>query len=142
MCKKNNNIEIFENENNYLMKSSLLFLIPGIYGISKKKYLLSSVLIIGPIISYRFWSKPKYDIWRTADIICANIGMCLFIGNAALNIKKPTIKYIIYYNYLCGTGFFLNAINEYKKKNKYWYIDHLSMHIAMLIGHSINICSS
>lgn len=78
---------MFENENNYLMKSSLLFLIPGIYGISKKKYLLSSVLIIGPIISYRFWSKPKYDIWRTADIICANIDMGLFIGNAALNIK-------------------------------------------------------
>ena len=96
--ENNNEIEIFNNENKNLMISSLFYLIPGIHAYSKKQYLLSSSLFIGSTIAYKFWSKPRYDFWRTADIISANMAMGLFIGNMSWNINIP-----IYLKSLCYT---------------------------------------
>tara|TARA_B100002019_G_scaffold231542_1_gene205217 strand:- start:50 stop:496 length:447 start_codon:yes stop_codon:yes gene_type:complete len=138
----NNEIELFNNENKSLMVSSLFYLIPGIHAYSKKQYLLSSSLFIGSIISYKFWSKPRYDIWRTADIISANTAMGLFIGNMAWNINIPNYKYIISSLYFTGGSCYAYAIDQYNKKNKKWYIYHLSLHIFMWLGHSLNICAT
>tara|TARA_B100000424_G_C22935096_1_gene497553 strand:+ start:944 stop:1381 length:438 start_codon:yes stop_codon:yes gene_type:complete len=135
-------IEIFNNENKKLMASSLFYLIPAIHAYSKKQYVLSSSIFLGSFISYKFWSKPRYDIWRTTDIISANMVMGLFIGNMSWNVKLPLYKYIISSLYLLGGSSYACAINEYNKKNKYWYIYHQSLHIFMWLGHSLNICAT
>ena len=140
--KISNDIEIYNDENKYLMRSSLFFLLPGIHGIYRKKYMLSSVLLFGPLVSYKYWSKPRNDIWRNADMICANLGMGLFIGNTAWNIHVPAYKYVISSFYLTGGLCYLYGTHQHKQRNKLWYLYHGAMHAMMWLGHSLNICAT
>lgn len=132
-------IEIYNNENKYLMGSSLMFLIPGVHGVIKRKYLLSSVLLIGPFISYKYWSNPQNNVWRTADMVCANIGMGLFIGNTAWNIPNYNSQLSILSCYLLGSGGYIYASKLHLSRKTNWYLFHLSMHAFMWMGHSLNI---
>lgn len=66
-------IEIYNGENRYLMGSSLLFLLPGTHAFYRQKYMLSSILLVGPLVSYKYWSKPRNNIWRTADMACNDV---------------------------------------------------------------------
>ena len=135
----NKAIEIYNGENNYLMTSSLCFLIPGMHALYKKQYLLSSTLLIGPIVSYKYWSNPRYNIWRTYDMICANVGMGLFIGNVTWNIKPPIYRFIIPSFYMAGASSYIIAGIEQKKKKKKWYMYHGAMHLFMWLGHSLSV---
>lgn len=133
-------IEIYNGENVYLMRSSLFFLLPGVHAIYRKKYLLSSILLIGPLVSYKYWSNPRNNIWRTADMICANIGMGLFIGNSAWNIHVPFYKYSIGSFYLSGGMCYMYGAHLHNQRNKMWYVYHGAMHAMMWLGHSLNVC--
>ena len=135
----NKAIEIYNGENNYLMTSSLCFLIPGMHALYKKQYLLSSTLLIGPIVSYKYWSNPRYNIWRTYDMICANVGMGLFIGNVTWNIKPPIYRFIIPSFYMAGASSYIIAGIEHKKKKKKWDMYHGAMHLFMWLGHSLSV---
>ena len=135
-------LEIYNGRNNYLMTSSLCFLIPGMHALYKQQYLLSSTLLIGPIVSYKYWSNPRCNIWRTYDMICANIGMGLFIGNVMWNIKPPIYRFIIPSFYMTGTSSYIIASIEYKKRNQKWYMYHGAMHLFMWLGHSLSVCVS
>ena len=135
-------LEIYNGENEYLMTSSLFFLIPGMHALYKKQYLLSSTLLIGPIISYKFWSNPRNNIWRTSDIICANTGMGLFIVNMAWNVKPSLYRFLIPAFYITGASSYILASIEHKKRNKNWYIYHSAMHLFMWLGHSLSVCVS
>ena len=135
-----NDIEIYNGENTYLMGSSLLFLLPGMHAIYRKKYMLSSILLVGPLVSYKYWSNPRNNMWRTADMICANFGMGLFIGNSAWNIHVPVYKYVIGSCYLTGGMCYIYGTHQHERRNKYWYLYHGAMHAMMWIGHSLNVC--
>ena len=135
-------LEIYNGKNNYLMTSSLCFLIPGMHALYKQQYLLSSTLLIGPIVSYKYWSNPCSNIWRTYDMICANIGMGLFIGNVMWYVKPPLYRFIIPSFYMTGASSFIVASNEYKKRNHNWYMYHGAMHLFMWLGHSLSVCVS
>ena len=132
-------LEIYNGENEYLMTSSLFFLIPGMHALYKKQYLLSSTLLIGPIISYKFWSNPRNNIWRTSDMIAANMGMGLFIGNWAWNVKPSIYRLMIPSFYITGTSSYILGNIEHKKKNKNWYMYHGAMHLFMWLGHSLSV---
>ena len=134
-------IEIYNGENKYLMGSSLLYLIPGMHAVYRTKYLLSSILMVGPLVSYKYWSNPCNNMWRTADIICANIGMGLFIGNTAWNIQVPFYKYTIGSLYATGATCYIYGTLIHKQRNKSWYLYHGAMHAMMWLGHSLNVCA-
>ena len=140
MTYEDTSIEIYNNENRYLMGTSLLFLIPGVHGVVRKKYLLSSVLFVGPFISYTYWSNPRNNTWRTADMICANLGMGLFIGNSTWNIQSSISRVAIYSCYLFGTSGYIYGSRLHAFRNRHWYLFHMSMHAFMWLGHSLNIC--
>jgi hypothetical protein len=135
-------VEIYNHENRYLMRSSLFFLIPGVHALFRQKYTLSSILLIGPFVSYKYWSRPRNDVWRTADMICANMGMGLFIGNAAWNIQVPIYKYMISSFYGIGGISYIYGSYEHEQRNKNWFIYHLMMHTMMWLGHAMSICVS
>ena len=75
-------------------------------------------------------------------MICANIGMGLFIGNVMWNVKPPLYRFIIPSFYMTGASSFIVASNEYKKRNHNWYMYHGAMHLFMWLGHSLSVCVS
>ena len=81
-------------------------------------------------------------MWRTADIICANIGMGLFIGNTAWNIQVPFYKYTIGSLYATGATCYVYGTLIHKQRNKSWYLYHGAMHAMMWLGHSLNVCAT
>uniref|UniRef100_A0A6C0J2S0 Uncharacterized protein n=1 Tax=viral metagenome TaxID=1070528 RepID=A0A6C0J2S0_9ZZZZ len=135
-------IEMYNGENTYLMGSSLLYLVPCTHAFYRQKYLLSSILFVGPLVSYKYWSKPRNNIWRTAYMICANLGMGLFIGNTAWNIHVPIYKYAIGTFYVAGATCYTYGSILHSERYKRWYWYHTAMHALMWLGHSLNICAT
>ena len=74
------------------------------------------------------------------DMICANIGMGLFIGNSAWNIHVPMYKYLINSCYLTGGVCYMYGSHQHEKRNQYWFLYHGAIHAMMWIGHFLNVC--
>ena len=138
--KQPKKVVIFEDENKYMMRSSLFFIAPGLYALYKKQTLFGAMLMTGPLISYKFWSQPRYDHWRTLDIVGVNFAMGMFCANTAWRIQTRGYKYTIPVIYLLGGLSYVKGIQEHEKKNKFWYYYHLGMHGMMWLGHSLNVC--
>jgi hypothetical protein len=73
-------------------------------------------------------------------MICANIGMGLFMGNSAWNIKQPNYKYAIYSLYSFGGLFYALGSREHENRNQHWFLYHGAMHAMMWLGHSLSVC--
>ena len=130
---------MFNNENKYMMKSSLLFLLPGLYGLKRKEYTCSSLMILGSLISLNYWRDPKPGFRRNLDLYFVRFCVPTFGYNILYSIDTWYNIFLISGIYGIGKLFFFKASYEYYKKNRFWYIYHLGFHSFCFFGH---ICTS
>lgn len=129
-------IVMYNGENKYFVGSSLMFMIPGFYGLYHKEYYLAPSLIIGSLISINYWRDPKFGLRRNMDYMYVNSIVPYYIMHIFL-IPSLSSQALLSSLYTSGALLFKKAYNEYQKKNKYWYMYHLGMHSVFYAGHSL-----
>ena len=128
------------NHTKYLVLSSFLFLIPGIYALLLKFYFFFILLFLTSLISAIYWIKPIYSWRRSLDLTFSKISFIIFFYNGILNVHNfyyiligySGIILILYFYYLSNTLF---------NKNNNWYIYHMLFHFIIMIEQLIIIKS-
>jgi hypothetical protein len=129
-------ISMYDGENKYFVGSSLLFMIPGFYGLYHKEYYLAPSIIAGSLISMNYWRDPKLGLRRNMDFFYVN-GIAPYYIMHIFLIPSLTSQLLLSSLYGTGAMLFRKAYNEYHKKNRFWYIYHLAMHSMIYTGHSL-----
>jgi hypothetical protein len=124
----------FYDEHKYMFLTSNLLLIPTLTGyfLNYKKLVFMNSLAL--IISSKFWHTGNNDIYRTIDLMYQPINTITFLAYGNLysnNIYTKIIGNILFFN---GLYFFNKSHIEYKKKNRFWFINHVSFHLCMITG--------
>ena len=132
---------LFKNENIYLCYSSLTFILPGFYGISKKEYYVAPLILLGTPISINFWRNPKYDWKRMLDIWYVKLTIPLFIINSN-KIKNKYIFASVPITLMMAAYLFEKSCKEYYINNPQWICYHLAFHGCCFLSHTINIMAN
>jgi hypothetical protein len=123
----------FYYETQYLVLSSLLFIIPSIYALYNCIYSISIILLLTCIVSCNYWYKATYSWRRDLDIIFAKISFIIFFLLGIINVKCDMNNLIPY----CGIILLFicyNLSNKlHIKKYKYWFIFHVLFHLIMVL---------
>jgi hypothetical protein len=133
----NNEVNMYNDENKYMMRSSLLFLVPGCYGVYCKEYTCSPLMILGSLISLNYWRKPCKGFRRNLDLYFVRSCVGIFGYKIFTSIKNYQNMFCVLGTYGLGKLCYFKACNEYYKKNKSWYKYHVSFHGFCSIGHSL-----
>ena len=113
--------------------------INGIFGIFNEDYLLSPVILIGSIISLRFWINPCYDWIRIADIYWVRLGIIGFSLYNYYIVESILVKTVLTISYIvAGYNFFL-ATGLHNKHDNAWFLNHYISHWIVLFSHSVSI---
>jgi len=132
---------MYDHENEYIKKTSLLFLVPGLYGIYNKEYFCSSLMVAGSLISLNYWRDPVPGFRRNLDLYFVRSCIFTFGYKILTSINNWYNIALITSLYGLGNLCFLKASYEYYKKNRFWYIYHMSFHGLCFLGHSAVIYS-
>lgn len=124
---------MFNGENKYLIVSSLLFLIPGLYGIHNKEYILSCIFIVGSLISINYWRDPQLGFRRNLDLYYVRFSSIYYIISILL-LSSFFHQVLIASAFGMGVILFKKSCDEYRKKNAFWYSYHLSFHTICSIA--------
>ena len=126
----------FNDEEKYMYMTSNLFIIPLSIGhVKNYKYLCMSNLL-SLIITTKFWSTGKNDIYRKIDLIFQPFNALLFLFYG--NFYSKNFIYLLLGNFFFFNGlyFYRKSHIEYKKFNRLWYINHLIFHSSMIVAQS------
>ena len=137
--KIDNKVWLFNDENKYLLKTSKMISLTGLWGIINKEFKLSPVLCIMSLISNKFWQDPKYDIIRFIDVGCVRLFSAYFAYNSFYDIKNPFILGLLPCIYSLGGLYYIYGCHSHNKRNRMWYMNHTIFHTLSMIGHFINI---
>ena len=129
------------DETKYLMYTSLLFLMPSIYGFMHNQLFYAILAFITSIISTNFWRKATYSYRRTCDLIMARISSLIFLSCGTYYTIQNG------YNPLMFTWFitvFLLFFCYYKSRTCYnntqkWHNYHIIFHLLVIGGMLITI---
>jgi len=119
------------HESKCLTFTSLLFMIPVIYGLINGSPVLYSVIIfVTSILSYNHWKNPTYSIARTADICYGTFTFCItFI----LGVSSVKMTLLFLFGVSLVVWCFMKSNNTYSDGYKYWYIYHMMFHMFSII---------
>ena len=135
----NNKVWIFNDENKYLMKTSKMISLTGLWGIMNKEFKLSPVLCVMSLVSNKYWQQPKNNIIRFIDVSCVRLFSAYFAYNAYYDIKNPFVLGVLPCIYSLGGLYYILGCNNHRKRNRMWYMDHVIFHTLSMIGHFVNI---
>ena len=127
-----------------LLSSIITLGIPFFYGIYKKQYMFSSILLSIILSSINYWKDPVFGTRRTIDQLCVRYGIIY---------QNYTIWYYnIYpseYYFIMGTGIVIYYISGLYNKSNYKISCklHILFHILVCFANinilsKINICKT
>jgi hypothetical protein len=126
----------------WLVGSSFVILMPGIYGYINKEYYLSTCSIATGLCSINFWRDANYSWRRTVDCIMAKINITVFTIIGPRYVTK--LSFIIAgWSGLVGTCMCYFMSNKYGdvETNEIWWKYHMMFHIFASISQFITIKS-
>lgn len=122
----------FFGEEKYMYITSNLFIIPTLFGYYNNFKLLSFMNFISTLITSKFWKTGNDDIFRKIDLIYQPINASMFFMYGNMNSKMNFFLItgnLLFFN---GLYYYRKSHIEYKKSNRFWYINHLIFHISMI----------
>lgn len=131
----------FYDEEKYMYLTSNLFSIPTLFGYYNNFYKLSLLNFLSTIITVKFWQTGNNDIYRKIDLIYQPINAFIFLcyGNYYSNNNYILLTgNLFFFN---GLYFYKQSYNQYKIRNRYWYINHLIFHISMITANTLTYLS-
>ena len=126
-------LQIIEDENKYLVKSSDTLFFLSIYAYFKGAYFYSFISMIQFIIAKLFWTH-LYIFLRTLDVWTQTVGMSYLFIRA--NIFTNSVFHTMIGNMfivISMINFYLSC-NFFEKRKIYWYKYHLLFHIFGLFA--------
>ena len=119
-------------QSRWLVLSSSFFIIPTLYGYSKKIYCSPTLLLLTALVSMNYWRNATYSWRRTLDLIVSKITVAVFL------YKGIHINYIPFmlvgYPGLFGLSYcFYMSGKLWKLKNNNWWKYHMSFHTILTI---------
>ena len=127
---------MYYDENKYMKNTSLMFLVPGLYGLYNNEKFCSSLMIAGSLISLNYWKDPKPGFRRNLDLYFVRSCVGVFGYKILTSIDNWYKIGLITSLYSLGKIYFFKASTEYYKNNRFWYIYHISFHSLCFLGHS------
>ena len=115
------------NESRWIVLTSSLFVLPGLYGYYNELYNVFYVLLATSLISINYWRSPRYSCERMLDLTFAKISAILFAINGIMNVRH-------FYGYQC---LFLMLYCYYKStnsSNSEWVKYHAAFHFFTICG--------
>lgn len=132
----------FFDEEKYMYLTSNLFIIPSLYGFYKNFYKLSLLNFLSTIITTNFWRTGKNDIYRKIDLLYQPINAAIFFSYGNFNVKNYYILTLGNFFFMNGLYFFKRSHDEYKKYNRFWYLNHLVFHLSMVSANILTYMAS
>lgn len=125
-------IEAPSHQANYIVLSSILFLIPAIYSYINGEYLIAGSLVISTILSIVFWSDARYTWRRILDRTYAKFSFLYFFITGILYVTWLPFL-IMGYMGLFGLTYCYYMSNKHcHNKNEVWWKYHVAFHVITI----------
>ena len=120
----------------YICFSSILFLIPGVYGILTKQYTHGFLSVITSFVSVVYWIKPISG-WRlTVDKSLARLSFIYYMSTGVY-CSKSVYQYEVMLAVPLTAGIigaYLLSCILFENKNENWVYFHVLFHLCSSIG--------
>jgi len=115
----------------YLVLSSLILILPSIYGFYNGIYLFSGLIIISAIVSINYWINATFSLRRNLDLIFQKINIIVLIAVAFLTVES--VPYILFTicSFIGSVICYLLSWRLWETKNKIWWKFHILFHLII-----------
>lgn len=127
--KESDKIEMYNDENKYIMISSNSLSISCLYALFKKNYILSSIFGLQYFVANKYWKNPTH-IMRKVDVIVQRT--CLIYHYIHCNSNYENFNRNMASNMLSliSIYFYRKGCQEYDNKSVSWYKYHMLFHMV------------
>lgn len=127
-----NKIEAPSHQANYIILSSLLFLIPAIYSYINGQYLIAGSLVISTVLSIAFWNDARYTWRRILDRTYAKFSFLYFFITGILYVTWLPFL-VMGYMGLFGLIYCYYMSNKHCcNQNDVWWKYHIAFHVITI----------
>jgi hypothetical protein len=132
MTIDHNKIEAPSHQTNYIILSSLLFLLPAIYSYINGQHWIALSLVISTALSILFWSDARYSWRRIIDRTYAKFSFLYFFITGIMYVTWLPFL-IMGYTGLFGLTFCYYMSNKHcHYKNDVWWKYHIAFHFITI----------
>ena len=120
--------------NYYLLMSSSLFSVPMLYGIYKKKYLLSTITGCAMFCSIIYWISPVEGVTQNLDLMMSKLSGITYFLYGVYKINSHFSKLIGCTNLSLMMTCYNSSCSLYNEQDDKWIYYHIGFHLFTVIG--------
>ena len=130
------------NPRKNLILSSSLFIIPGIYGLYQKQYILSLTSFASAIASINYWKHPITGSIKNIDLFVSKASALIYFIYGYNYVNTTYLRLLGYTNGICMISMYNTSCILSELHSETWELYHILFHISTVIGKMLVISVS
>jgi len=122
------------NPRKNIIISTSLFVIPGIYGLYKKQYILSLTSFASAIASINYWRHPIVGPRKNIDLFVSKACGLIFFIYGYNYVNTTWLRLLGYTNGICMISMYNTSCILSELQSETWELYHMLFHISGVVG--------
>lgn len=141
-CEPRNVYPLSEVDANYLILSSLFFLMPGYYAYISGLPLYLVTSTVTTLASINYWRNAVPGWRRTTDMIVAKVSFLIYFITGVCRIKEVEILFIAWPVCAVIAACYISSNKQWEKDSHTWIFYHMSFHFFVTLEQYIVLVAS